>query len=60
MNLEVEIAYSAHDDDWEVNVHDTDADERAEDLEKTFPSEEEANAYVDTLVQNKKYNVTHI
>lgn len=60
MNIDVQVKYSELDEDWEVNVWDQEDDERVEDLERTFPTKDDANEYVDSLVKNKKYVVTHI
>jgi hypothetical protein len=60
MLLEVQIQFSEYDNDYEVNVWDQEDGERVEDLERVFPTEEEATDYVKSLIKNKRYVVTQI
>lgn len=60
MIIEVQKEYAKQDEDWEVNVWDEEDNERLEDLERTFPTEEEADEYVLSLVKDKQYVVKHI
>lgn len=58
MILEVQILPEG--DEYEVQVWNVEEQEREEDLERTFPTFEDASAYTDELARDKRYVVTHV
>lgn len=55
----IEVSILDEQTHFEVQVFNMEEEEREEHLEKTFDTPEEANGYVDTLVQDKRYIVHH-
>lgn len=55
----IEVSILDEQTHFEVQVFNMEEEEREEDLERTFATVEEANGYIDTLVQDKRYIVHH-